>query len=306
MVMGEREDWQKNRSVSVSRAIKSSDGSTEKYIQLTKREGFATIESGKYLIDGETVFCLSTQIGCSMGCIFCRSTEPYEFEKGKKQRLLRDLTDEEITDQALNMADYIQHLPGESGIVFSFMGMGEPFANLNAVRGAIINLGNRFNTARATISTICPDPEAVKNFAEEVANGVFPIQVKLHISMHGSNDMLRKELLPHAAPITATLGAAEEFAKKTGTDVKLNYVLINGLNNTKTNAYELGELLKERSHLILKLSDLNHHNPSYKVSKEDADNFEVLLNDMEVRTCRFTSLGNDIQAGCGELVKGSI
>jgi 23S rRNA (adenine2503-C2)-methyltransferase len=294
------------RSLSVlpDKVFRSLDGTSVKLAQTTKREDFATVESARYEVDGESILCLSSQIGCAMKCGFCRSTEPFEFVPGKPKRILRSLTAREIVDQAINAIQVSPIPPQSKGITFSYMGMGEPFANINAIKKSIIFLGKLYPNSRATISTIAFNPGGIMELADEIVDGVYSIPVKLHISLHASSDELRKRIIPYALPIAETLSIAESFALKTGTDVKLNYVLVSGFNDGEKDVSRLSELLKGKRGLIIKLSDLNSENKTLIVSSDKADQFERQLNDLGVRTCRFTSMGRDIHAGCGELVKG--
>ncbi|OGM13586.1 hypothetical protein A3A76_03305 [Candidatus Woesebacteria bacterium RIFCSPLOWO2_01_FULL_39_23] len=292
------------RSVIVDKILRSSDGSSAKLIQIIKREGIATIESGRYEVGCESIFCLSTQIGCGMGCQFCRSTEPYEFYPGKPQRILRNLSTQEIVDQAFNTFDDVPPPQESAGIVFSYMGMGEPFANLRAVKDSIRQLGAKYPKSRVTLSTIAFNTVGIRELADEVASGMYPTPVKLHVSLHSPSDEQRQQLIPYASSISETLDGAEYYAKTTNTVVKLNYVLVAGFNNDKADAEKLGALLEKRRGLVLKISDLNSNDNKSVVQPEEADRFESWLKELKVETCRFSGRGKDINAGCGELVKG--
>ncbi|HSV94809.1 MAG TPA: radical SAM protein [Spirochaetia bacterium] len=293
-----------SRSVTVDKILKSSDGNSAKLVQITKSEGFTTIESGRYEVDGESVVCLSTQIGCGMCCGFCRSTEPFEFYPGQPKRIIRSLDSKEIVDQAINSLESVPTPSTSNGIIFSFMGMGEPFANIRAVKESIIQLGKLYPRSRATLSTIGFNLQQILQLGKEVVEGVYPIPIKLHISLHASNDSQRAKLMPHTSPILETVETAEKYAEMTGTRVKLNYVLVRGFNDTDADVQRLSELLKDRKGFVLKISDLNSTNQDAVLSSSEADLFESRLNDLRVETCRFSSDGQDILAGCGELVKG--
>ncbi len=292
------------RSVSIHRLLRSSDGVSAKLIQATEKEGSATIETGRYEVEGESVVCLSTQIGCAMECQFCKSTEPFEFYPGKVQRFLRNLQAIEMVDQAINALESIPPPSGSEGTIFSYMGIGEPFANLAEVLRSIHILGQNYSSSRATLSTIGFDLKAIYKLADEIADGSYPIPIKLHISLHASSDRQRAELIPYGESLDKTFDAAEFFAKKSGTEVKMNYILIAGVNNTKEDSTRLGKLFKGRNGLVLKISDLNVEDESKIVSEERADEFKQWVQTWGVRTCRFLSRGTDIKAGCGELAKG--
>lgn len=291
-------------SVVPDKVLRSLDGTSVKLAQVTRHEGFVTIESARYEVDEESIFCLSSQIGCAMECQFCRSTVPFEFVAGEPKRILRSLTAEEIVDQAVNAMQVVPVPPTSKGIVFSYMGMGEPFANIKAVKESIISLGTMFPHSRVTISTIGLDLKGIMKLSDEVAGMVYPVPIKLHVSLHGSSDEQRKQIIPHASPISDTVSIAESYALKTKTNVKLNYVLVSGFNDHEENVGRLYELLKGKQRLIVKLSDLNSEDEALIVPNDKANKFEGQLNNLGIRTCRFTSMGRDIKAGCGELVKG--
>lgn len=288
----------------------SGDGVSAKLIQAVNIGPIrATFETGRYVVldearGKEDIVCISTQIGCAIACTFCKSTKPYEYFPGRLQRILRDLTADEIVQEADNA---LQRVPPKdpTKIVFSYMGMGEPLANKKAVKKSILSLGSRYPGTRATICTIGYNLVAIKELANEVAAKAYPIPVKLHISLHASTDEARRSLVPYAQPIEGTIVAAEYYFTTTGHDVKLNYVLVKGVNSSDEDANRLGEILRCREGVILKISDLNPPDAPGYVDKYSADRFEQIIQGYGVSTCRFTSCGTDIQAGCGELVKGS-
>jgi len=295
-----------DRSVKVDEVLRSTDGSSAKLIQITQREGFVTVETGRYEVDGESIVCLSSQIGCAMGCNFCRSGEPYEYYPGRYQRVLRNLSPQEIVDQAVNGFEMVPAPLASIGKVFSYMGMGEPFANLPAVKESVLVLDMNYPQSRATISTIGIDLLSIKKLAGEIVAGNYPIPIKLHVSLHSPIDEQRHQLIPHALPIAETVDAAAYFSYATHTDVKLNYVLIAGFNNSDADVERLRELLRNRPGLVLKISDLNSNKAELVVPAKEADLFEAKLNGSGIKTERFRSKGLDVQAGCGQLVKGKI
>ena len=88
--------------------------------------------------------------------------------------------------------------------------------------------------------------------------------------------------------------------------MKLNYVLIAGINNSDADVKKLSELLRNRPGLVLKISDLNSNKAELVVPDKEADLFEAKLNGSGIKTERFRSKGLDVQAGCGQLVKGKL
>ena len=302
---GSHTESETNQGVKVVYIFYSNDGVSAKLIQEVRTGPvLATFETGRYVVDGEDIVCISSQIGCAMACIFCKTTEPYGYFPGRLQRILRSLTADEMVQEVDNALDRVPP-KDPTRIVFSFMGMGESFANKKAVSEAIVALGNKFPTGRATVCTIGHDLRAIRELADAVTQGRYPVPVKLHVSLHGSNDETRRSVVPFAKPIEDTIAAAEYYSVTTGYDVKLNYVLVKDVNSSDQDAISLGELLKDHQNLTLKISDLNPPTSPGFVDKASADRFENIVHNFGVKTCRFTSCGTDIQAGCGELVKGS-
>ncbi len=300
-------------SVRVVKTRYSSDSTSAKLIQavqtkINSQQIQATFETGRYLVPDEQhgledILCLSSQIGCAMACTFCLSTKPFEYIPGlPPRRILRNLTAQEIYQQAQNS---LQEVPPKTNhIVFSFMGMGEPFANIDEVKKSILLLSDSYANSRTTLCTIAHDLQAIKQLADEINQGQYQTTIKLHISLHAPKDQQRKQIIPFAQPIQDTIATAQYYAKTTQTKVKLNYVLVLDSNSREQDAHTLGRLLKNKPELILKISDLNPPtNPNY-VPKQQADIFEQIVQSYKVQTTRFQSHGTDIGAGCGELVKG--
>ncbi len=272
----------------------------------------ATIETGRYVqkSDGpggsEDVVCISSQIGCAMRCSFCASTEPFEYEEGKPpRRLFGGLTSAQMVSQAVRAFEISPPVQPD-GIVFSFMGMGEPTQNMDEVISAIHALSVKYPESRATISTMLPKGVGISQvlrLATMVQAAEFPGRVKLHISLHASNDEARSAIMPNAEPISVAIDVGKQYAAMTGSRVKLNYVLVRGQNDSATDADELAELLKDTG-LILKVSDLNPLTSPQHVADEDAGLFAERVREQGVDVIRFRSDGPNIASGCGQLVKG--
>jgi 23S rRNA (adenine2503-C2)-methyltransferase len=296
----------KLKLLKVITVFESKDGVSKKLVQAvtTGKVINATIETGRYTVDYEDVVCLSTQIGCNMGCVFCASTKPFEYQPGIIRRKLRNLTSDEIFEQAVNALQYFPAIFGNNKIVFSYMGMGEPFDNIAEVKKSITLLAKKYPNSRVTISTIGFSAQEIIKLGKEVKQNKYDIPVKIHISLHAPCDIKRKKIVPNAGLLKDVLIASNRYAELTGNKVKLNYVLARGANDSDSDARQLGRLLKGRNNFILKLSDLNSPNGNGVVSKERVDEFEAIVKRYNIQTCRFTSHGQDIDAGCGRLVKG--
>ena len=291
-----------DRSAIPCEVLSSKDGSVKVVQSVWEKAQRVNVETGRYLTDDGDKVCLSSQVGCAMRCSFCVTGQEFEYAKGVPKRLLRSLRTQEIVDQALNA---LEILPARHpDLTFAFMGMGEPFANKGAVLAAVIELGRRFPQSRVTLSTIGHDLEGIKALAQDIAAGHYPVPIRLHISVHGARDEQRKEIVPAAKPLVATLDAAAYYAELTKTTVKLNYVLVDGANDSVEDAREIVRLLASRPGLMLKLSSLNKASGHLPPPDEQHRAFVKALEAGGVLWESFRSMGIDIEAGCGQLAKG--
>lgn len=260
-------------------------------------------ETVKYLIelsDGnivETVLmsyehgysiCISTQVGCRMGCRFCAST---------MDGLIRNLTPSEIEGQVRAVSD-------DSGKRISsivVMGIGEPMDNYDNLVAALRALNNPdgmgIGIRHITVST-CGLPEGIKRLTEE------NLPVTLALSLHAPTDAIRKTIMPAAkmATIEELLELTDNYAKKTGRRVTFEYALIRGVNDSIKCAEELGSLLSGRLCHV----NLIEANPvpgrDFKRGANKREFVNILSRHNVTATVR-RELGKDISASCGQLKK---
>lgn len=235
--------------------------------------------------------CISTQIGCAMGCDFCAST---------KAGLKRDLTGYEIIEQILHLR---RRLPaGESLERVVVMGIGEPLANFANLRYALERLhdpeGINMGARRITVSTVGL-PAGIRRFAE------LPAQYNLAVSLHAPNDELRTRIIPtnKATGIAAILEAADDFFQTTGREYTIEYILLHGVNDSAEQARELGRLLKGRR-CVVNLIPMNPiSDAAYLAPPPDfVQAFTRILNDdFHIPTHVRQRKGDDIAAACGQL-----
>ena len=279
----------------IIKSLFSKDKKATKFLQATK-EGHI-IETGYYNLD-EHIVCISSQIGCLMRCIFCVATSPIS-QLDSNKSFVRNLTSTEIISQTCNVLSLINQDDLKSKrILFSYMGIGEPFLNYKNVLKSIKSLSKKFPESRTTISTLGIRPDLIKEIAHIKLNNI----LKLHLSLHAPNDKLRKKILPKAQEIQPVLQALEYFSLLRKVSVKVNYVLIKDLNDSEDHANQLAKLL-EPYPFIVKLSNLNEFNNLLPSSTDKFDLFEKILNSKGIETCRFFSEGVGIKAGCGQLRK---
>ena len=169
--------------------------------------------------DGRNTVCVSSQVGCPLGCLFCATG---------KMGFKRNLTAEEILEQVIFFARFLKLEDGRVTNV-TFMGMGEPFLNYDNVLNAIkiLNDAKYFNIGVRSLSiSTAGIIEGIKKLSDE------SLHVNLAISLHAPSDNLRKSLMPidKKYPLPDVLVAVDEYIEKTKRKVMFEYVLIKGVN----------------------------------------------------------------------------
>lgn len=263
------------------------DGTMKFLIKLTDK---AAIESVLMRYNHGNTLCVSTQVGCKMGCKFCASTKDgYE----------RNLTASEIEGQIQT----VQRYTGERISNVVYMGIGEPLDNFdNVVKSIkIINYPFGLNIGARHISlSTCGLVPRIYDLAK------LNIQCTLSISLHATTDEKRREIMPIANrySIKELLDACREYIKTTGRRISFEYALIYGKNDTKEDAYMLSKLLKGMiAHVnLIPINEIN--NGIYrKATEKSVENFMNLLNSYGIVTTVRRELGSDIDAACGQLRK---
>jgi len=237
-----------------------------------------------------STICVSTQIGCAMGCVFC-ATGQMGFETNLKA--------EHIVSQVIHFAEILQQR-GQHITNLVFMGMGEPMANYDEVIRAVRILthprGFGIGQRHITISTI-GIVSGIDKLADE------ELQIGLAISLHAPTNELRKKLVPTATPnsVEEIIEAGRRYFKKTGRRVTFEYALIEGVNDSIETAMDLADLLKGNgSHLnIIPINPTagDFRRPSTgRVLK-----FEKILVDAGINCTVRVEKGTEISAACGQL-----
>lgn len=238
--------------------------------------------------------CLSTQVGCAMGCTFCASGV---------DGVVRNLTCGEIVEQMLRLQQLLPADQRLSHVVV--MGMGEPLANLPALLPALAVAtaadGLRISARRVTISTVGL-PKGIRRLAEEDR------QYHLAVSLHAADDELRNRLVPanRKVGIASILAAADDYFQQTGRRVTYEYVLLAGVNDAPGHARGLVELLSRRPALV----NLIPYNPvpglPYRPpGADDTARFAQTLRQGNLNVKIRHRKGERIEAACGQLRRGS-
>ncbi|NLM53034.1 MAG: 23S rRNA (adenine(2503)-C(2))-methyltransferase RlmN [Firmicutes bacterium] len=267
---------------------KSQDGTIKLLLALEDQHSVETVIL-PYEI-GDSV-CLSTQVGCRMGCGFCASGLP---------GFIRNLTAGEIALQLL-LAKKVLLAAKRKLKSMVLMGTGEPLDNFNAVVAFLEAVSDRerlgMSLRHVTLSTCGLVPKIL-----ELAKHRWPLN--LAVSLHASNNKLRNRIMPinKKYPLEELLDACDQYASLTGRRVTYEYILIDGLNDEPRNAKELAGLLKGRlCHVNLipfnAVSEINFRpSPPEKVEK-----FKQILAGAGINVTVRRRLGEDIAAACGQL-----
>lgn len=275
--------------------VVSDDGDTTKLLlNLTDGTPVETVliqyPSSKINGHPRSTICVSTQIGCAMGCVFC-ATGQMGFEK--------NIRAEEIVAQVIHFANILQQR-GEHVTNLVFMGMGEPMANydemIRAVRILTHDRGFGIGQRNITISTIGLI-SGIDKLAEE------NLQVGLAISLHAPNNELRKKLVPTAGPnsVEDIIEAGRRYYKKTGRRVTFEYALMKGINDSPEIATELAILLKGNGSHV-NLIPINPTAGDFKRPTQDnISEFERILSNAGVNCTVRIEKGTEISAACGQL-----
>jgi len=273
----------------VIRIITSRDKQTEKFLFKLPDENF--IETVLMHYEGRHTVCISTQVGCPMGCVFCATGQ---------MGYTRNLTAGEILSQIIfSMRRLRDEEKDLTNVVY--MGMGEPFLNYEEVMSSIARLtdqkGLNFGARMITISTVGILPR-IRQFTESKS------QVNLALSLHAPNDALRSTLVPSNEfyPLKSLIEASKKYTDYTHRRVLIEYALIDGVNDSIAYADELATLL----HGMLCIVNLIALNPSQDGGlkgspREKVEAFRDRLMKRSIQTTIRLKRGVEINAGCGQL-----
>lgn len=272
----------------------AADGTTKLLLRLADGRTVESVLMPDFRAD-RAAGCISSQVGCAMGCDFCATT---------KTGFERNLTTGEIVEQFLALRREASAV-GRKLQTVVFMGMGEPMLNLDAVLTAVRRLADNalggLGWRQITVSTvgIVPGIEAL------TATG---LNVHLAVSLHAPDDATRARLLPMGKrfPIVDILAAADRFQARRGRPVTIQYCLLAGVNDSREHAHLLARLLAPRRMHV----NLLRYNPTglslrgvaYEPSTDEtAEAFAAVLRAHRLVAHFRRSRGPDIDAACGQL-----
>jgi 23S rRNA (adenine2503-C2)-methyltransferase len=270
-------------------SLDSVDGKTRKTL-FRLHDGFS-VEAVLMRYDRRQSLCISTQVGCAMGCVFCATGQ---------MGFTRHLTSGEIVAQVMY---YARLLANENSHVTNvvIMGMGEPFHNYENTMAAIDRLidphGYKFGARRITISTSGLVP-AIRKFSDEKR------QVNLAISLHAAEDTLRTSMMPvnKRYDIKELLETCKYYVEKTGRRITFEWALIEGVNDTPEQARKLAVRLRGLlCHVnAIPLNPTSGFNGK-ATTHNRAQEFKAILEQKGIPCTIRMRRGIDIRAGCGQL-----
>lgn len=240
--------------------------------------------------------CVTTQVGCNIGCTFCASGLI------KKQR---DLNNGEITAQIMLVQKYFDERgQGERVSHIVIMGIGEPFDNytnvLKFLRTVNDDNGLAIGARHITVST-SGLAHKIREFANE------GVQVNLAVSLHAPNNELRSSIMRinRSFPLEKLFAAIEYYIETTNRRVTFEYIMLNGVNDTPENAQELADLTKKIRKLsyvnLIPYNPVSEHDQYSRSPKERVEAFYDVLKKNGVNCVVRQEHGTDIDAACGQL-----
>jgi adenine C2-methylase RlmN of 23S rRNA A2503 and tRNA A37 len=251
-------------------------------------------------IDNNTdkdIICVATQTMCSMGCQFCHLTDYI----GKLK--LRNIKQEEITDSVDYIYNDLNLKKNNRPLLISYMGCGESLMNIEEVETSILALQSKYSNIRFGLSTMLPRKKWDGIF--RLANMVnkFEVPLKIHLSLHYTNDEKRLEMMPNSTKIKASIAALEFYNQITGQPVEVHYTLIKDENDTNNDLSNLIELL-EGKNIPIKFLRFNEKgsNHNERAEKELIQLFRNTLESYGIKAEYYEPPGIDVGASCGQFL----
>jgi 23S rRNA (adenine2503-C2)-methyltransferase len=269
--------------------IKSQKDKTVKYVF----DSFDSILEFSYINkdDGKDIVCVPTQTTCNLGCKFC-------FLTGLKIPQ-RNLQQQEI----INGVEYVIKKSGTSNrvLLISFMGCGEPLFNIDSVIDAARYIrashDRDYYTVRFAVASLIPKHDLFKEFETKVMQ--LNLKCKFHYSLHTTDPVVRKSLMPGAAPICLDL--IYHYVESTNNSAEIHYSLMNDVNDDVNDATRLIELLKGKPIAVklLKLSEKPGDNLS---ESKRIKEFQAMLEVGGITTEYYEPPGSDVGSSCGQFL----
>lgn len=282
------------RPLLIRREQVSRDGTRKYLFELSDGQRIETVLMAHQEETGHIrhTLCLSTQVGCAMGCVFCATGEG---------GFTRNLTAGEIVGQVLDVtASRRREQPGFEVHNLVYMGMGEPLLNYDSVVRSIrlLNhpMGQKIGIRRITVST-CGIPEMIRRLARE------GFDITLALSLHSPDPELRSQLMPvnRRFPLSEVMEACRDYVKSAGRRMTFEYTMIQGVNMSVSHADALCRLLNHIQ-CNVNLIPINTGNHGFqKPGRAAQEAFRKRLTEGGLEAVIREEKGSDIAGACGQL-----
>jgi len=282
-----------NNQLEISKSLQSNDGSIKYILSTQDKRGIEAIYfpfNGNF--DGKNissnVVCLSSQVGCPVGCTFCETGRMKSPRNLSSEELISELT---LINSNLELAN---RAPIDS---IAMMGMGEPLLNLDNVLSFYNIVKENRQIKRFSVSTVGIIP-GIKKLRESGKD------IKLYISVHTPFNEERCKIIPVSKvyPIQEVVAEGRKYSDARGRSIVANYVLISGVNDTERHSTALSQLL-DPSHFDITLNLLNS-TPGSELEPSSLDSLNHFKQSLEANGYNVDtqlSKGVDISGGCGQL-----
>lgn len=265
----------------------SKDNKTIKFLQLT--EDNILTETAFIEEDDRFIICFASQLGCSIGCRFCYN--------GIYKNYYRNLSELEIIEECKNVVKELKLEEKNKPILFSCMGVGEPLLNYNNVINAINKLNELYPGNKFALATTGIKPELISKLSDDLKDIK---NFKLTISLHASNEDLRRKIIPIDVSFKKIKKEITKFKNNSNHTFEWNYVLLDNVNDNKNNIYELLEFVDKDD--LVKISYFNEIEGCIFKKSHNVKQVINILKNNNVNYKTFKSSGVDIEVGCGQMV----
>ncbi len=243
-----------------------------------------TIESVYVDRVSKNIICLSSMYGCSVGCTFCKSGE--NFYGIASYEDIVDMCDMIVTDNKINP---------DKKTVFSFMGSGEPLLNPINVCNAINYINSKYYNSKVSVSF---SGVGFKNFKQMVNH--CQIQPKFQFSLHSAYNSERIKLIPNSNTLELILDELDKYCIDYNTSVELNYILLDGINDSMGDVFAISDIFSRYKHFTLKINEYHVVNYNY-IESLYKSKFIENLRGFGIFPEIYSTDGIEIGAACGQL-----
>lgn len=234
----------------------------------------------------KTILCLPTQTNCKMGCTFCHLTGTTRPAKNLSSEWIEDVVDLLIGHCGLDT--------DQRDVLVSFMGVGEPLRNREALKDAMRTLADRYLRIRFGICTMGPGVPAMRDLSDWCLNNP-DVRVKLHLSVHGMHN--REAIVPNGMPISRTIRELRRFHEQTGHPIEYHYTLVDGVNDSIEELQDFyAEICSDSPDVTVKFLALSE-TAGCSATKRTNDEVQSVFPGMVVEF--YDPPGRDVGSSCG-------